>query len=73
MSNRDESFRDDIGYDLPDIAVAHTRAERLAHLVMATSRLGSRPADWRRWTVTVTDDAQGAILILPFGAFGHGT
>ena len=70
LSNCDECFRDNIGYDLPDIAVAHTRAKRLANLVMGTSRLASHPPDWRRSTVTVTDDSQGAILIIPFGAFG---
>ena len=70
LSNCDECFRDDIGYDFPDIAAAHTRAKRLAKLVKATSRLSSHPFDWRRWTVTVTDDSQGAILIIPFGAFG---
>ena len=73
LSNYDECFRDDIGYDLPDIAVAHARANRLANLVMATSRLASQPPDWRRWTVTVTDDSEGAILIIPFGAFGNAT
>ena len=52
LSNCDECFRDDIGHDFPDIAVAHTRAKRLAKLVMATSRLSSHPPDWRRWTVT---------------------
>ena len=55
---------------LADIAVAHTRAQRLAHLVMRTSRLASHEPDWRRWTVTVTHDPQGPILIIPFGAFG---
>ena len=74
LSNCDECFPDDIGYDLPDIAVAHARANRLANLVMATSRLSSYPFDWRRWTVTVvTDDSQGAILIIPFSAFGNAT
>ena len=61
LSNCDECFPDDIGHDFPDIAAAHTRAKRLAKLVMATSRLSSHPPDWRRWTVTVTDDSQGAI------------
>ena len=32
LSNCDECFPDDIGYDLPDIAAAHTRAKRLARL-----------------------------------------
>ena len=73
LSNCDECFRDDIGYDLADIAVAHTRAKRLAHLVMTTSRLASHEPDWRRWTVTVTDDSQGAILIIPFSAFWNAT
>ena len=73
LSNCDECFPDDIGYDLPDIACAHTRAKRLANLVMTTSRLASHPFDWRRWTVTVTNDSQGAILIMPFGAFGNAT
>ena len=73
LSNCDECFPDDIGYDLPDIACAHTRAKRLAKLVMTTSRLASHPFDWRRWTVTVTNDSQGAILIIPFGAFGAAT
>ena len=70
LSNCDECFRDDIGYDFPDIAAAHTRAKRLANLVMTTSRLASHEPDWRRWTVTVTHDPQGPILIIPFGAFG---
>jgi hypothetical protein len=73
LSNCDECFPDDIGHDFPDIAAAHTRAKRLAKLVMATSRLSSHPPDWRRWTVTVTDDSQGAILIIPFSAFGNAT
>ena len=69
-----ECFPDDIGYDLPDIAAAHARAKRLANLVMTTSRLSSYPFDWRRWSVTVaTDDSQGAILIIPFSAFGNAT
>ena len=70
LSNCDKCFRDNIGYDLADISVAHTRAKRLAHLVMRTSRLASHEPDWRRWTVTVTHDPQGSILIIPFGAFG---
>ena len=57
-------------YALADIRVAHTRAKRLAYLVMTTSRLASHESDWRRWTVTVTHDPQGPILIVPFGAFG---
>jgi hypothetical protein len=40
---------------------------------MTISRLASHPFDWRRWTVTVTNDSQGAILIMPFGAFGNAT
>ena len=70
LSNCDECFPDDIGHDLPDIAAAHTRAKRLANLVMTISRLASHPFDWRRWTVTVTHNPQGPILIIPFGAFG---
>jgi len=70
LSNCDEYFRDNTGYDLADIVVAHTRAKRLAHLVMTTSRLASDEPDWRRWTVTVTHNPQGPILIIPFGAFG---
>ena len=73
LSNCDEGFPDDIGHELPDIAAAHTRAKRLANLVMTISRLASHPFDWRRWTVTVTNDSQGAILIMPFGAFGNAT
>ena len=74
LSNCDECFPDDIGCDLPDITVAHTRAKRLANLVMTTSRLSSYPFDWRRWTVTVvSNDSQGAILIIPFSAFGNAT
>ncbi len=69
LSNCDQCFRDHIGR-LADIAVAHTRVQRLAHLVMRTSRLASHEPDWRRWTVTVTHDPQGPILIIPFGAFG---
>ncbi|MGB6349122.1 MAG: hypothetical protein WBG10_03755 [Pseudolabrys sp.] len=70
LSNCDERFPDNIGYDLLDVAAAHTRAKRLANLVMATCRLASQSFDWRRWTVTVTNDSQSAILIMPFGAFG---
>ena len=71
LSNGAECFRDNIGCDLADIAVAHTRAKRLAHMVMMTSRLATtHEPDWRRWTVTVTDDPQGPMLIIPFGAFG---
>jgi hypothetical protein len=71
LSNCDECFRDNIGCDLADIAVAHTRAKRLAHRVMMISRLATTDEpDWRRWIVTVTDDPQGPMLIIPFGAFG---
>jgi len=70
LSNCDEYFRDNVGNDLADIGVAHTRAKRLAYLVMKTSGLASREPDWRRWTVTVTHDSHGPILIVPFGAFG---
>jgi len=70
LSNCDECFRDNMGYELADIRVAHTRAKRLAYLVMTTSRLASHESDWRRWTVTVTHEPQGPILIIPFGAFG---
>ena len=70
LSNCDACFQDHIGSDLADIAVAHTRAKRLAHLVMTTSRLPNHEPDWRRWTVTVTHDPEGPILIIPFGAFG---
>ena len=30
LSNCDERFPDNIGYDLPDVAAAHKRAKRLA-------------------------------------------
>src|SRR6476620_10136212 len=70
LSNSEKCFRDNIGHDLADIGVAHTRAQRLANLVMTTSRLANHELDWRRWTVTVTHDPQGPILIIPFGAFG---
>jgi hypothetical protein len=70
LSNCEECFRDNVGYDLADIAVAHTRAKRLAHLVVTTSRLASHAPDWRRWTVTVTHDPPGPILIIPFDGFG---
>ena len=70
LSNCEECFRDNIGYDLADIEVAHTRAKRLANLVMTTAHLARHASDWRRWSVTVTHDPQGPILIIPFGAFG---
>ena len=58
----------------PTLLCAHTRAKRLVNLVMTTSRSANHPFDWRRWTVTVvTDNSQGAILIIPFSAFGNAT
>jgi Domain of unknown function (DUF6894) len=72
LSNSDECFPDDIGCDLVDLATAHTRAERLAHRVMMISCLASYEPEWRRWTVTITDEPQGPILLtIPFGCFGE--
>ena len=72
LSNSYECFRDDIGYDLVDLGIAHIRAQRLAHRVMMVSGLASDEPDWRRWTVTVTDDSQGPILTVPFTSLGDG-
>lgn len=72
LSNSDECFRDDIGYDLVDLATAHTRAQRLARRVMMSSALARDEPDWRRWTVTVTDTRQGPILTVPFVSFSDG-
>ena len=53
---------------------AHESQAACAFLVMTTSRSANHPFDGRRWTVTVvTDDLQGAILIIPFSAFGNAT
>ena len=66
LSNSDECFRDDIGCDVIDLAAAHFRAKELARRVMTFSGLASHEPDWRRWTVTVTDDCQGPVLTVMF-------
>jgi len=68
LSNHDECLRDDIGYDLVDLAAAHIRAQDLARRVMRASCLADRKPDWRACTVTVTNDSQGPTLTLMFSS-----
>ena len=72
LSNFDECFRDDIGRDLTDLAAAHKRAQRLARRLMKLSGLASYEFDWRRLSVTVTDDRQGPILTVTLASLGDG-
>jgi hypothetical protein len=72
LSNSQECFRDNMGRDLPDLAAAHARAQRLARRMMLFSNLTSYEPDWRRWTIAVTDDRKGPILTVLFACVGDG-
>jgi hypothetical protein len=67
LSAPDESFRrDEIGYDLIDLAAAHIRAKQFARRVMSFPSLMKCETDWRRWLVKVTDASQRPVLTLVF-------
>ena len=67
LSAPDESFRrDDVGYDLIDLAAAHFRAKQFARRVMSFASLMNCDPDWRRWLVKVTDGSQRPVLTVIF-------
>jgi hypothetical protein len=66
VSAPDERFRDNVGCNLSDLAAAHFRAKQIVRRVMTLSGLASHEPDWRRWTVTVTDDCQRPVLTVMF-------
>ena len=68
LSASDQSFRDDIGFDVIDLAAAHTRAVRLAYRVMMFAAFADCPPDLRRWTVRITDNGQRPVLTVVFPA-----
>jgi hypothetical protein len=68
LSASDQSFHDDIGFDVVDLADAHSRAVRLAYRVMMYAAFSDCPPDLRRWSVRITDGGQRPVLTVIFPA-----
>jgi hypothetical protein len=66
LSGADQSFTDDIGCDVADLAAAHARAVRLAYRVMMFAAFSDCPPDLRRWTVRITDGGAQPLLTVIF-------
>jgi Domain of unknown function (DUF6894) len=62
LSACDQSFRDNIGCDVTDLAAAHSRAVQLAYRVMMLAAFADCPPDMRRWTVQITDGGQRPVI-----------
>jgi hypothetical protein len=62
----DQVFADNIGSDLSDLFAAHARALMLADRVMMIFGFADRTADFRRWTVDVTDEKQRSLVTVKF-------
>jgi hypothetical protein len=67
LSTPDEYFQDNIGYDVDDLAAAHSAAVRFADRVETfVPFFLNRALDFRRWTVEVTDQSQQRVIIVMF-------
>ena len=68
LSASDQSFRDDTGFDVVDLADAHSRAVRLAYRVMMYAAFSDCQPDLRRWSVQITDGGHRPVLTVIFPA-----
>lgn len=68
LSAPDQLFRDPIGSDIDDLATVHSRAVRLSERVIAYPLFVDCPAEFRRWTVKVTDEAERPVIEVIFPA-----
>jgi hypothetical protein len=67
LSTPDEYFHDRIGWDLSDLAAAHSAATHLAYRVMRfVPFFSNRTIDFRRWTVEVMDERQHCLAVVIF-------
>jgi hypothetical protein len=67
VSTPDEYFHDNVGYDVNDLAAAHSVAVRLAgRLETFVSFFLDRVLDFRRWTVEVTDETHQRVFTVMF-------
>jgi hypothetical protein len=67
LSTPDEYFQDNIGYDVKDLAAAHSAAVHFADRVETFVHFFlSRALDFRRWTVEVTDESHQRVIIVMF-------
>ena len=55
-----------MGSDLNDLSAAHARALLLADRVMMMFGFADRTADFRRWTVDITDEKQRSLITVRF-------
>ena len=62
----DQVFADNMGSDLSDLSAAHARALLLADRVMMMFGFADRTADFRRWTVDITDEKQRSLITVRF-------
>jgi hypothetical protein len=66
LATPDGRFQDDTGSDVADLAAAHFRAIKVARWMMTRSGLAEVEADWRRWSLEVTDDCHQPRLSVLF-------
>lgn len=71
LSTPFEYFHDNIGYDVNDLAAAHSAAMRLANRVeMFVPFFLNRALDFRHWTVEVTDERRQRVITVMFPSDG---
>lgn len=68
LSAPDQLFPDPIGSDVDDLAAVHSRAVQLAERVIAYPVFADCPAEFRRWTVKVTNEAGRPVIEVIFPA-----
>jgi len=68
LSAHGHEFQDNVGSDASDLAAAHGRAVRLADRVMMYPVFADCAPDFRRWTVTVTDESRRPLINVIFPA-----
>jgi hypothetical protein len=67
LSTPDEYFYDDIGYDVNDLAAAHSVAVRLAARVETfVPFFLDHALDFRHWTVEVTNERRQRVITVMF-------
>jgi len=62
FSTPDQDFPDNIGYEISDLAAAHSKAVQLADRVRMFSALADNASGLRRLTVKVTDERQRSVI-----------
>jgi hypothetical protein len=62
----DESFLDNVGSEVPDLASAHAKAVKLAERVSAYGGFAALSPDLQRWTVQVVEQTSGPAMTVVF-------